>query len=201
MKYRSLSLMLLLAFVISACATSASGDPPEPVLSGRDSASAAGLAALSTETIDPATCEGVLGSPPSTHTLELQSLTGSGQGGSDRIDAMCAAVYETSNPADPFLTVALIMFDSDGPAVAHYDLLRGAFITQGFAISEVNSAGEGLLDRVSALIDNDGIGRTSVLHQKNWVLTISVGPTMVDSLWTNADIDVIGESIIGRAQS
>ncbi len=201
MKSRPLFLMLLLAFVISACATSESGEAPEPVVSGQGSASAAGLSALSTESINPATCEGVLGSPPGTHTLELQSLTDSGQGGSERIDSMCAAVYETSNPGDPFLTVALIRFDADDAAQAHYDLLKGVFVTQGVAISEVDSADEGLLDGVSALIDSDGIGRTTVLRQKNWVLTVSVGPTTDDSLWTTADIQLIGESIVVRAQN
>jgi hypothetical protein len=132
--------------------------------------------------------------------LELQSLTDSGQGGSENIDSMCAAVYETANPGDPFLTVALIGFSADDAAAAHYDLLKGVFVTQGVAISEVDSAEEDLLDRVSALIDSDGIGRTTVLRQKNWLLTASVGPTTDDSLWTAADIQLIGESIIARAQ-
>ena len=201
MKSRSLFLMLLLALVISACATSESGEAPEPDVSGQGSASAAGLSALSTESINPATCEGVLGSPPGTHTLELQSLTDSGQAGSEDIDSMCAAVYETSNPGDAFLTIALIRFNADDAAEAHYDLLKGVFVTQGVAVSEVDSADEGLVVGVSALIDGDGIGRITVLRQRNWVLTVSVGPTTDDSLWTTTDIQLIGESIIGRAQN
>ena len=201
MKFRLLNLMLVGAFVFSACATSDSGEAPEPVVSGQGSASAAGLAALSTGSIDPVTCAGVLGSPPVTHTLELQSLTDTGQAGSPQVDSMCAAVYETSSPGDPFLTVALINFDSGGAAAAHYDLLKGAFVAQGIAISEVNSADEGLMDSVSALIDTDGIGRTTVFRGESWVLTVSVGPTTEDSLWTTADLQVIGESILGRAQS
>ena len=196
---RRLSLLPLLALVMSACVTS-SGEAPGPVVSGPGSVSAAGAAALSTEAIVPATCEGVLGLPPETHTLELQSLTDSGQAGSQRIDSMCAAVYDTSIPGDPFLTVALISFDSDGPATAHYDLLKDVFVAEGIPLSEVDSTDEGVLDWVSGLMNRDGIGRTTVMRQKNWVLTISVGPTIEASLWTSTDIQAIGESIINRAQ-
>jgi len=201
MLYRRLVLVPLLVLVISSCAiTGTSGEAPDPVSSGLGPTSAAGAAALSTGSIDPATCEGVLGPPPQTHTLELQSLTDSGQGGSPRIDSMCAAVYQTSNPGDPFLTVALMRFDGDGPAVAHYDLLKAVFAAEGIALSEVDSTDEGVLDWVSALIDSDGIGRTTVMRQTRWVMTISVGPTTDDSLWTATDVQVIGESIIARAQ-
>jgi hypothetical protein len=100
--------------------------------------------------------------------LELQSLTDSGRAGSEPIDSMCAAVYETANPGDPFLSVALIRFSADDAAEARYDLIKGGFVTQGVAISEVDNAAEGLLDRVSAPIDSGGIGRMTVLHQKNW---------------------------------
>ena len=199
MLYRGLFLMPIVALVMSACVTS-SGQAPGPVVSGPGSVSAAGAAALSTDLIDPATCEGALGLPPETHTLELQSLTDSGQAGSQRIDSMCAAVYDTSTPGDPFLTVALINFDSDEPATAHYDLLKEFFVAEGIPLSEVDSTDEGVLDWVSGLIDRDGIGRTTVMRQKNWVLTISVGPTIEASLWTSTDIQAIGESIINRAQ-
>ena len=192
--------LLLLALVASACGTSESGEALNPVSPSPDPTSAAGAAALSSDSIDPSTCRGVLGRPPETHTLELQSLTDSGQAGSERIDAMCAAVYETSNPGDPFLAVALIEFDAAGPATIHYDLLKGVFVAQAIPLSEVDSADEGVLDWVSALIDRDGIGRTTVMRHRNWVLTVSVGPTTADSLWTTTDIQAIGESIIDRAQ-
>ena len=193
------SLLLALLFAISGCSTSSS-EPSDPVPSGPASTSAAGAAALSSEPIDPLTCEGVLGRPPDSHTLGLQSLTESGQAGSEGVDAMCSAVYETSTPGDPFLAIALIKFDADGQAAAHCGLLKGVFVAQGIPLSEVNSADEGPLDWVSGLIDREGIGRTTVLRQRNWVATVSVGPTIAASLWTATDILAIGESIIDRAQ-
>ena len=196
---RRLTPLLSFFVLISACATS-SGEAPDPVVSGPGPMSAAGAAALSSDPIDPETCQGVLGQPPGTHTLELQSLTDSGQAGSDRIDSMCAAIYKTPTPGDPFLTVALIEFDADGPAAAHYDLLKDVFVAEGVPLSEVNSADDNALDWVSALIDRDGIGRTTVLRQENWVMTVSVGQTTTDSPWTTTDIQAIGESIIDRAQ-
>ena len=74
------------------------------------------------------------------------------------------------------------------------------FVAEGVPLSEVNSADDNALDWVSALIDRDGIGRTTVLRQENWVMTVSVGPTTTDSPWTTTDIQAIGESIIDRAQ-
>jgi hypothetical protein len=38
------------------------------------------------------TCEGVLGSPPPTHTLELQALTDTAQENEQSLESMCAAV-------------------------------------------------------------------------------------------------------------
>lgn len=199
MAQRSL-LMPLLAIVISACATSESGVAPEGDPSIRPSASSAGLAALSDGPLDPATCEGVLAGPPGTHTLAVQSLTETVQDG-DQIDTMCAALFDTSIPGDPFLAVALIKFESDEPATARYELLKTAFLTQDYAISEVNVADEGRLDQVSALIDDDGIGRTTVARQNSWLVTVSIGPTVDESLWTTDDVQVIAASIISRAQT
>ena len=113
---------------------------------------------------------------------------------------MCSAIFDTSTPGDPFLAVALIKFNTDAPAIARYDLLKNVFVTQSVPISEVNSADEATLDRFSGLLDRDGIGRTNVFRQNNWVLTVSNGPTTADSLWTLDDLQIIGESIIGRAQ-
>lgn len=198
--FRFLILLPVLAFAISACITSSSGEAPKPNVSVPLATSAAGASALATGSVDPETCEGVLGSPPATHTLELRSLTQSAQQESQQIEAMCSAVYETSNPGDPFLTIALIKFDSDTPSIERYDLIKSAFTTFGNPISEVNNADDGALDHFSALIDSDGIGRTTVLRQKNWVMTSSNGPTTADSLWTTDDLLVIGESILERAQ-
>ena len=75
---------------------------------------------------------------------------------------MCSAVFQTSNPGEPFLAVALLKFDSDTPAIAHYELLKDAFVALNHPISEVNSADDGLLDRFSALIDK---GRTRMLDR------------------------------------
>ena len=192
---------VFLVVMVAAACVSSSGDAPDPVVSGGGSTTAAGEAALSSEPLDPLTCQGVLASPSGTLSLELQSLTETAQAGDQLIDTMCAAVYETSTPGDPFLAVALINFDGDRSAVAHYDLLKAAFVSEGSVLSEVDSADEASLDRFSTLIDRDGIGRTTVLRKTTWVVTISVGPTTTDSPWTATDIEVIGQSILNRARA
>ncbi len=197
---RLLCVGFLVAMLGTACA-SGSGAAPDPVVSGAGSTTAAGDAALSTGPLDPLTCQGVLAIPSGTLSLDLQSLTETAQAGGQPIDTMCAAVYETSTPGDPFLTVALINFDGDLSATAHYDLLKAAFVAQGGALSEVDSEDDASMDRISALIDSDGIGRTTVLRKATWVMTISVGPTTSDSPWTATDLEVIGQSILNRARA
>jgi hypothetical protein len=190
----------ILMVVVSACITSESGEAPDGASSFQPSASSAGLAALSDGPLDPATCEGVLGTPPSSHTLEVQSLTDTAQDGNQQIDTMCSALFDTSVAGEPFLAVALIEFDSDDSAIEHYELLKTVFLSENHPISEVNGADENQLDRLSVLIDDAGIGRTTVMRQNDWLVTVSIGPRVEDSLWTTDDVQVIAESIISRAQ-
>jgi len=96
--------------------------------------------------------------------------------------------------------MALINFDDDRAAAARYDLLKAAFVAEGGLLSEVDSAEGASVDRFSMLIDRDGIGRTTVLRETTWVMTISVGPTTTDSPWTATDLEVIGQSILNRAR-
>jgi hypothetical protein len=199
-----LSRLLYVGFLVTIVATacvSSSGDAPDPVVSGGGSTSAAGEAALSSEPLDSLTCQGALANPSGNLSLQLQSLTETAHAGDEKVNTMCAAVYDTSTPGDPFLAVALINFDEDLSAVAHYDLLKAAFVAEGSGLSEVDSADDASLDRFSALIDSDGIGRTTVLRKTTWVVTISSGPTISDSPWTATDLEVIGQSILNRASA
>lgn len=193
-------LMTFLVVAVVGCTITGTGEAPSPVSSIPLTASDAGLAATSDGPLDPVSCEGVLASPPATHTLELQALTETGQGGSEQIDTMCAAVYQASTPGDPFIAVALIAFDSSAPAVVRYDMLRDVYSSGSYPVSEINNADDGLLDEFSALMDSDGIGRTTVIRHNSWILTISSGPTVAESPWTADDLRIIGRSIIARAQ-
>ena len=198
---RYLFLTPLLAFLVSACfIASKSGEAPEPISSIPLATSEAGVAALSGAPLDPDSCEGVLGSPPDTHTLKTRSLTRTVQSSEQQIESMCSATYETSTVGDPFLSAALIRFDSDEPAIARYEMIKEGFVVNNLPISELNSADEDLLDHVSVLIDSDGMGRVIALRKNNWLVTISIGPTTDVSLWTAGDAQMIGESIIDRVQ-
>ena len=66
---------------------------------------------------------------------------------------MCSAIYETGEVGRDFLAIALMQFDSDDLTVAHYELMKSAFVASGVAISEINSADEGSIDQVSWLMD------------------------------------------------
>ncbi len=198
--FRYLVLLPLIAFTISACVTSKSGEAPSPVISVSLTGSPAGLAALSDGPLDPKTCEGVLARPPSTHTLNLQALTGSGQAGLRPFGSMCSAVYETPSPSDPFLAIALMHLDSDATAIERYEFYKQVFVTGKYLTSEVNSADDAQLDQFSAVLDAENIGRTVALRHNSWFLTITDGPNTADSLWTTDDLRLIGESIIARAQ-
>ena len=43
-------------------------------------------------------------------------------------------------------------------------------------------------------------GRTNVLRQREWLLTISVGPTMAESSWVVGDMEAIGRGVLGRVK-
>lgn len=197
--FRFLLSIALFAFLVTGC-LNVSGDAESPVTSGSLDTTEAGRAALLIGPLNPQICEAVLASPPSTHTLELQALTETVQDGDPQIDSMCAAIYETSAVDGSFLTVALVQFDSGAPAIARYDLLRAALIALDHLVSEINNADDGLLDWFSAGIDADGIGRTTVLRLKSWVISISTGPTNAESPWNRDDLLLIGESIVRRGQ-
>ncbi len=200
--FRYLLQMLVFVLLVSACGiASESGEAPEPVLSVALATSEAGVAALSSASIDPDTCEGVLGNAVGAHSRKTRSFTSTVQSSDQQIEAMCSATYETQKPGDPFLTAALIKFDSDEPAIARYEMIKEGWVINDMPISEINNADEALLDRVSVLIDSDGMGRIVALRKKNWLLTISIGPTTDVSPWTAGDTQMIGESIMGRVQN
>jgi hypothetical protein len=196
---RTVFVLLILALVASACTvTSKSGEASEPVRSNELTSTDAGNIALTTAEIDATTCSGVLGAAPEGLVLNTESLTSTAVSEAQQIELTCAASYESSIPGDPFMTATLTKFESDGPAIERYEMIKEGFVTNNHPISELNSADENLTDQVSALIDGDGVGRTIVLRKKSKLVTVSIGPTMAAVPWTAADIEIIGKSILER---
>lgn len=196
---RSILLLAFTLLLVSACAVaSESGEAPDPVSSNVAPTSEAGAAAISAAVIDPRSCSGVLGPAIGTHSLETESFTETVQTSEQHIEAMCSASYETTVPGDPFLTVALIKFDSIEPAIDRYEMIKEGFVVNDLPISEVNSSDPGALDQLSALIDSDGMGRITVFRKQNWAISISVGPTTDVAPWTTGDLEMIGKSILER---
>jgi len=146
------------------------------------------------------TCAGVLEPSRGDLSLETQSLTDAVRESQPLVVSMCSAIYESGVPGGEYLTVALMQFDSDDSSRAHYEFMKITFEVGGVPISEINSAAEGSIDQVSGLMDRDGVGRTNVLRQREWLLTISVGPTMAESSWVVGDLDAIGRGVLGRVK-
>ena len=193
--------MLFVALVGVACTVSSdSGGAPEPILDPVAVTTEAGSKAVSVGAIDPLTCDGVLEPPTGDLSLEMQSLTDGIQDSQPQVVSMCSAIYEKDEVGGEFLTIALMQFDSDDSAVAHYELMKGTFIASGVAISEINSADEGSIDQVSGIMNRDGIWRTDVMRQREWLLSITAGPTMAESPWVVGDIEAIGRGVLGRVK-
>ena len=197
-------LVLLVAFtalVGAACTVSSeSGGAQEPIMDPVAATTDAGSKAVSAVEIDALTCAGVLEPATGDLSLETQSLTDGVRESQPQVVSMCSASYETGEVGGEFLTVALIQFDSDESSIAHYELIKSAFAASGVALSEINSADEGSIDQVSGLMDRDGVGRTNVLRQHEWLLSISVGPTMAESSWVVGDMEAIGRGVLGRVK-
>ena len=197
-------LVLLVAFtalVGAACTVSSeSGGAQEPIMDPVAATTDAGSKAGPAVEIDALTCAGVLEPETGDLSLETQSLTDGVRESQPQVVSMCSASYETGEVGGEFLTVALIQFDSDESSIAHYELIKSAFAASGVALSEINSADEGSIDQVSGLMDRDGVGRTNVLHQHEWLLSISVGPTMAESSWVVGDMEAIGRGVLGRVK-
>lgn len=198
---RLFSLMLFVALVFGACAVASdSGGASEPVMVPAVVTTEAGSNALSVAAIDAETCGGVLVPVTGRLSLETQALTDTVTGSQPRIVSMCSAIYETGEVGGEFLTIALMQFDSNDSAIDHYELMKGVFVESDVPISEINNSAEGLIDQVSGLMDRDGIGRTTVMRQREWVLSISVGPTMAEAPWVVGDMEVIGRGVLGRVE-
>lgn len=197
--FRLCCLMMVLALAAMACAVdSDSGGASEPVASALNPTSEAGASAVSSSAIDPDTCVGVLVPVTGELSMNTQSLTSAASASQPNLESMCSAMYDTGVPGEKFLAVALIKFKSNASAVDHYELMKSAFVASGVGISELNNASEELTDQISALIDSDGIGRTTVLRRGVWVLSVSAGPTMAVSPWTVGDLEMIGKNVLDR---
>jgi hypothetical protein len=197
---RRLILLPIIALIAVACATSESGEASEPVVSGVPNTTAAGAAALTTGVVDAHTCDAVLGSAPDGSTLKTRSLTEGLKDSGQPIKFKCGADYEGSAPGDPFLAITMIEFNDDASGIEWYEMIKDGFVINSMPISEVNSADENLVDRLSALIDEGGTGRIIVMRQNNRLLTITIGPSMEAVPWNAADLQMIGDSIMERWQ-
>jgi hypothetical protein len=111
---------------------------------------------------------------------------------------VCSALYDTGESGREFLAVVLIHLESEDAADDHYELMKGAYSETGAAISELNNADEDFVDMLSALMDSDGVGRTTVMRQGEWLVTVTAGPSMAESLWNAGDMEMIGRGVLKR---
>jgi hypothetical protein len=195
--------VVLLVVVIALGAYSVasdSGGASEPIMSPVAATTEAGSSAVSSIDIDPRTCDGVLSPATGDLSLDTQALTDSAKESQPQVASMCSAIYQSDGSNGEFLTLALMQFDSDESAIEHYELMKSVFVESDVPISEVNSADEGLIDQVSGHMDSDGIGRIDVFRQREWVVSVSVGPKIEDSPWVGGDIGMIGRSVLGRVK-
>ncbi len=124
--------------------------------------------------IDMFTCEGVLGIPPHTFTLDSSTLTDSAKGGNPQISSFCTAGYQSVDARGPFLTVAVLTFANDAAAKAHYDLAVSDLANSGYPHTETESEAR---NRIIIEADDAGIGNMVLLRLSNGVVSIHNGPT------------------------
>jgi len=203
---RKLFVMMLIgvlsfaAFSLVVGSGDESGGESDPIRSPAVATTEAVVSAISVSDIDHETCDGVLAPAAGDFSLDTQSLTESAKDSRPQVLSMCSAAYKTGVQGGEFLTIALMQFDSDDSAIDYYEFMKNVFIASDVPISEINSAAEGLIDQLSALMEHDGVGRISIFRQREWLITVSAGPTMEDLPWPVDDIEMIGRGVLDRVK-
>lgn len=195
---RFMVLMAIAVLAMAACGSINSGEDLEPVLSEVNPTSKAGAAAVSAAEVDADSCIGVLTPIEGDLKLFTDSLTSTVSASEPQIKSMCSAMYDTSLPGSEFLAVVLIHLESDDAAVEHYELMKSAYTETGAEISEIKNSDEDLTEQISALIDSGGVGRTTVMRKRSWLVTVTVGPSMAESLWNAGDMESIARGVLDR---
>jgi hypothetical protein len=190
--------MAIAVVAMAACVSSSSGGGSEPVQFPSNATSEAGSSAVSAALVDADNCSGVLTPVKGDLKLFTDSLTSTVNKSEPQIESMCSALYDTGESGREFLAVVLIHLESDDAADDHYELMKGAYAETGAAISELNNADEDLVDMLSALMDSNGVGRTTVMRQGEWLVTVTAGPSMAESLWNAGDMEMIGRGVLKR---
>jgi len=197
-RFVGLMVLVVLGAVFVACGSS--GVASDPIQVPANPTSASGSSAISLAVVDADSCVGVLAPIEGELKLFTDSLTSTVSSSQPQIVSMCSAMYDTGLSGREFLAVVLMQFKSDDSSVDHYELMKGAYSEAGGALSELNNADEGLTDVLSVLIDGDGVGRATIMRQRDWLVTLTAGPTMVDSLWNVGDIEAIGRGVLERVK-
>jgi hypothetical protein len=185
--------MAIAVVAMAACGSSSTGDAVNPT-------SEAGSAAVSSAVIDPDSCAGVLTPIEGDLKLFTDSLTSTVNTSKPQIKSMCSAMYDTSLPGSEFLSVLLIRLESDDAAVEHYELMKSPYTETGAEISEINNADDNLIDQISALIDSNGVGQITVMRQRSWIVSVTTGPSMAESLWNAGDLESIALAVLDRVK-
>jgi hypothetical protein len=198
--YRLVGLVALVVMAAVFVACGSSGETSEPTQVQANPTSVSGYSAISSAVADAVNCVGVLAPIEGDLKLFTDPLTSTVSASKPQIQSMCSAMYDTGEPGRKFLSVVLMQFKSDDSSSDQYELMKSAYSDTGDALSELNNADEGLTDVLSVLIDSDGIGRTMVMRQREWLVTVTAGPTMADSPWKVGDMEMIGKGVLERVK-
>jgi len=87
--------------------------------------------------INPDSCDNVLPKPAEPLELRTRCATDTAKADNPAINTMCMAWY-VGSPDEDFVSVVILVMNSDDAAIAHYAVLHGEFENSGEEIREQN---------------------------------------------------------------
>jgi hypothetical protein len=150
-----------------------------------------GSGLVSSGFINPDSCDNVLPKPAEPLELRTRSATDAAKADNPAINTMCMAWY-IGSPDEDFVSVGVLVMNSDDAAIAHYEVLHGEFENGGVEIREQKGRDR---DWMTAEFNQGGIGEMAIVRIGSNLVSVHNGPTSDQAEWNSRWIHDLADSV------
>jgi hypothetical protein len=125
--------------------------------------------------------DNVLPKPAEPLELRTRSATDAAKADNPAINTMCMAWY-IGSPDEDFVSVGVLVMNSDDAAIAHYEVLHGEFENGGVEIREQKGRDR---DWMTAEFNQGGIGEMAIVRIGSNLVSVHNGPTSDQAEWNS----------------